>query len=83
MLNMTNTNLLNVNKKNNIKKIPNLKEFVKYLDQTLKLFDNHIAEKDFENKNSDVYKLFPKLLTYNKKHNTKSFTKISKKEKNK
>ncbi len=43
-------------------KIPNLKEFIKYLDQTLKMFDQHIAEEEFENKNSDVYKLFVTLF---------------------
>lgn len=43
-------------------KIPNLKEFIKYLDQTLKIFDQHIAEEDFENKDSDVYKLFTTLF---------------------
>jgi hypothetical protein len=43
-------------------KIPNLKEFIKYLDQTLKLFDQHIAEEEFEKKDSDVYKLFIMLF---------------------
>jgi hypothetical protein len=41
---------------------PNVKEFVKYLDYTVKVFDKHVAEEDFENKDSDVYKLFDTLF---------------------
>lgn len=57
-------------------KIPNLKEFIKYLDQTLKMFDQHIAEEEFEKKDSDVHKLFVALfniytdLDATKKENT-------------
>jgi len=44
------------------RKNPNIKEFVKYLDYTVKIFDKHVAEEDFEKKDSDVYKLFDTLL---------------------
>jgi hypothetical protein len=62
MSNIPDSNPQNINQKNNSGKIPNLKEFIKYLDQTLKLFDNHIADEDFENKDSNVYKLFITLF---------------------
>ena len=45
-------------------KTPNLKEFIKYLNQTLNMFDPHIAEEDFEKKDSDVYKLFTILFNF-------------------
>ncbi|XWV26478.1 putative orfan [Tupanvirus soda lake] len=61
----------NVNTNN---KIPNLKEFIKYLDQTLKMFDQHIAEEEFENKNSDVYKLFVTLFNIYTDLNAKKAT---------
>jgi len=44
------------------RKNPNVKEFVKYLDYTVKVFDKHVAEEDFEKKDSDVYKLFGTLF---------------------
>lgn len=40
----------------------NIKDFIKYLDQTLELFDGKVPNKDFEDKNSDVYKLFTTLF---------------------
>lgn len=43
-------------------KPPNLKEFIKYLNQTLNMFDKHVADEDFEKKDSDVYKLFTILF---------------------
>ena len=43
-------------------RIPNLKEFIRYLEQTVKLFENHVDEEDFENKDSEVYKLFVTLF---------------------
>lgn len=43
-------------------KIPNLKEFVKYLDQTIRIFDEHVADEDFEKKDSDVHKIFKTLF---------------------
>jgi hypothetical protein len=43
-------------------KIPNLKEFVKYLNQTINLFDSHVSNEDFEKKDSDIYKLFVALF---------------------
>lgn len=42
-------------------KIPNLKEFVKYLNKTIDMFD-HLSEEDFEKKDSDVGKLFHMLF---------------------
>ncbi|XWV25219.1 putative ORFan [Tupanvirus deep ocean] len=59
MSNILESNKTNISTNN---KIPNLKEFIKYLDQTLKMFDQHIAEEEFENKNSDVHKLFVTLF---------------------
>lgn len=43
-------------------KNPNIKEFIKYLDQTLEMFDQHISEEDFEKHDSDIYKLFTTLF---------------------
>lgn len=44
------------------KKIPNLKDFIKYLDQTLNMFDHYVSEEDYNNKDSDVHKLFVTLF---------------------
>lgn len=43
---------------------PNLKEFIKYLEQTVKLFENHVAGDDFKNKNSEVYRLFVTRISH-------------------
>ena len=39
------------------RKNPNIKEYIKYLDYTVKMFDKHVSEEDFEKKDSDIYKL--------------------------
>ena len=51
------------NVSNNNNKILNIKEFVQYLEQTLSMFDKHISAEDFEDKNSDVHKLFTTLFS--------------------
>lgn len=43
-------------------KNPNIKEFIKYLDKTLDMFDKYIPDEDFERKDSDAYKLFTTLF---------------------
>ena len=53
-------NISQISNKND--KPPNLKEFIKYLNQTLNMFDKHVADEDFEKKDSDVYKLFTILF---------------------
>ena len=46
----------------NKEKIPNLKEFIKYLNQTLDMFDQHVPSEEFERKDSDIHKLFVSLF---------------------
>ena len=41
---------------------PNIKKFIEYLDHTLKMFDKYVGEEEFEDSNSDIYKLFSTLL---------------------
>jgi hypothetical protein len=59
-------NTLVYNKKNtpdDLKnKALNLKDFVEYLNQTIKMFDQHIAVEDFEKKDSSIHKLFVALF---------------------
>lgn len=43
-------------------KIPNLKEFIKYLNQTVDMFDRHVSDEEFERKDSDIHKLFVSLF---------------------
>lgn len=40
----------------------NIKDFIKYLDKTLDLFDNQCDYTDFQNPNSDVYRMFSTLF---------------------
>lgn len=46
----------------NGEKIMNPKEFIEYLNQTWKLFGEHVTKEDFEKKDSDVNKLFMTLF---------------------
>jgi hypothetical protein len=41
---------------------PNLKEFVRYLNKTIDMFDHHIPESEFENTESKVHQLFYSLF---------------------
>jgi len=41
---------------------PNVKEFIRYLNQTLEMFDHYVDKEDYEKKESDVYKLFITLF---------------------
>ena len=66
----------NISKQDN-DKIPNIKEFIKNLDQIFKLFDKHIADEEFENKNSDIYKLFISLFNIYKDLDSKNITKTN------
>jgi hypothetical protein len=59
---MSNISKTNISRTRSNNKTPNLKEFIKYLDQTVQMFDQHISEEEYENKNSDVYKLFVTLF---------------------
>jgi hypothetical protein len=44
-------------------KTPNIKEFIKYLDQTLNLFEEHVPGTDFQNPDSNINKLFNTLFS--------------------
>lgn len=44
-------------------KVPNLREFIKHLNSTLKFFDGNIKDEDFEDPNSEVYKLFSNFIS--------------------
>src|SRR5271154_3011981 len=41
---------------------PNIKEFIRYLNHTLEMFDHYVDKEDYEKKESDVYKLFITLF---------------------
>lgn len=41
---------------------PNLKEFVRYLNKTIDMFDHHIPDSEFENTESKVHQLFYSLF---------------------
>ena len=45
------------------RKLPSIKEFVAYLNQTVDILDQNNNEEDFKNPNSNVYKLFSMLLS--------------------
>lgn len=60
-------------------KIPNLKNFVKYLNQTIELFDSHVSEEQFEKKDSDLHKLFVSLFNIYTESENSNYNKDDKK----
>lgn len=44
------------------RKKQNIKEFIKYMEKTVDLFDGKVPSKDFEDENSEVYKLCKTLF---------------------
>lgn len=54
-----------------VRKDLNIKEFVKYLDQTVQMFEKRVPARDFEDPNSDVHKLITDLITVYNKTNKK------------
>lgn len=62
------------------KKGPNIKEFVKYLDQTLDIFDGYVPNSDYTKPDSDVYRLLTMLFRMYDEISKKSEGKLSMEE---
>ncbi len=53
---------INMDDENSDKKTPGIKQFIDYLNQTVKIFGDYYSDEEFERKDSDIYKLFITLF---------------------